>query len=74
MQPVGNGVSGGKGKRARRLGVSVSERKLLLRLCKGIEAQTEAISALARSNEALVQAMCEQENEDGPTSLDLSHL
>ncbi len=46
---------------------------LLNRLCLALEAHTEAISALARSNEALVESLMqgEPEEEEGP---DLRHL
>lgn len=51
-------------------------RALLLRLCVAMEAQTEAISALAASNEAIVdelaaQAGGDQEDEEGH-GLDMS--
>ena len=65
MKPAGKGVSGGSGKRRKRPAGLPSERKLLLRLCLGLEAQTEAISRLAASNEALVDSLMEAEQEDG---------
>lgn len=39
-------------------------RALLLRLCEAIEAQTEAISALAASNEAIVDELAAQAGND----------
>ena len=36
---------------------------LLLRLCTAIEAQTQAITELARSNEALVDSLIQGEDE-----------
>ena len=41
-------------------------RPLLLRLCKGLEAQTKAITALAQSNERLADELMAGDPDDEP--------
>jgi len=63
-------VSGGsRRQRSPRKGPQPSLVVLLKRLCEGMEAQAQAIDRLAASNEALVDALYQEEGDEaGPTS------
>jgi hypothetical protein len=70
VSPAANAASGGsRRQRSPRKGPQPSLVVLLKRLCEGMEAQAQAIDRLAASNEALVDALYQEEGDEaGATS------